>query len=261
MIPMTKVGDGAFKEGNGVRWYLILSACFVALGGFQGCQSRYLLISEASLHDLNTSVYAQREAEASHYREIKERLDALEARLVRNESQRQETADWFRRQQTTRRDFDHLATQVRQSLKPLESYARYLQEVSPPVETSPVRPNKQIIGEVENVYLQPPGVILKARIDTGATTSSLNALNIQLFERDGEEWVRFDLPGPDDENATTLERPLVREVVIIQSDSHQGEERPVVEMELRIGTVVQMTEFTLSDRTHLEFPVLVGRNE
>ena len=51
---------------------------------------------------------------------------------------------------------------------------------------------KIIIGAVEKVRLLPPNVVLKARIDTGAKTTSIDAQNIIPFERDGKEWVRFD---------------------------------------------------------------------
>jgi len=49
---------------------------------------------------------------------------------------------------------------------------------------------KMIIGEVENVRLVPPNIILKARIDTGAKTTSIDARNITPFERDGKQYPR-----------------------------------------------------------------------
>ena len=50
---------------------------------------------------------------------------------------------------------------------------------------------KKIIGAIENVRLVPPHIVLKARIDTGAKTTSIDARDITPFERNGEEWVRF----------------------------------------------------------------------
>lgn len=51
--------------------------------------------------------------------------------------------------------------------------------------------DKRVIGSEELVLLDDLTEKYKARIDTGATTSSLNATNIVEFERDGTKWVRF----------------------------------------------------------------------
>ena len=50
---------------------------------------------------------------------------------------------------------------------------------------------------MEHVYISPPGILLTARIDTGATTSSIDARNIEPFERDGKRWVRFEVINPE----------------------------------------------------------------
>lgn len=48
-----------------------------------------------------------------------------------------------------------------------------------------------IFGAHECVAFPEQGLVLRARIDSGANTSALNAWDIQEFERDGESWVRF----------------------------------------------------------------------
>ena len=50
-----------------------------------------------------------------------------------------------------------------------------------------------IIGEVEPIYFLPMKSPFAARIDTGATTSSLDCNDVEYFERDGEKWVSFKL--------------------------------------------------------------------
>lgn len=120
--------------------------------------------------------------------------------------------------------------------------------------------DKQVVGAVEKVFITPPGKILPARIDTGAVTSSLNAHNIQKFERNGDEWIRFTIVNPENSEEYTLERPLVRSAKIIQALSKEVDRRPVVELSVTVGGINQIAQFTLSDRSHMEHPVLIGRN-
>ncbi len=119
---------------------------------------------------------------------------------------------------------------------------------------------KQVVGAVEKVFLSPPGTLLPARIDTGATTSSLDARDIEKFERNGERWVRFTMIDPEDGRRVVLECRLARNVRIIAAAAEESERRPVVELGVVVGNSTQTAQFTLSDRRHLEYPVLIGRN-
>ncbi|WP_281543843.1 ATP-dependent zinc protease [Grimontia sp. SpTr1] len=117
---------------------------------------------------------------------------------------------------------------------------------------------KLVMGEKEWVRVDEINVVAKARVDTGATTSSISAIDIEEFERDGEEWVRFRL-AHDDKQTDLMEMPVIRTVRIIQSSAEGYDRRYVVEMPITIGDVTETTEFTLRDRHHLNFPVLLGR--
>lgn len=119
---------------------------------------------------------------------------------------------------------------------------------------------KLVVGEVEKVVIQPGNRFMLARIDTGAATSSLDARNIQAFERDGERWVRFELVDRQSDEKVDIERPVERYVRIVQASAEQPERRPVVKMNITLGNLQQSVEFTLSDRRHLSFGVLIGRN-
>ena len=70
----------------------------------------------------------------------------------------------------------------------------------------------KIIGEVESISFLKKNIQLDARIDTGATTSSLRAVNIEHYERDGKKWVRFDMPTTNHPKGKWIkvERPLIR---------------------------------------------------
>ncbi len=120
--------------------------------------------------------------------------------------------------------------------------------------------DKQVVGEKEQVYLNDLGISMPARIDTGATTASMDARNIQFFERNGEEWVRFIVYHPETREPIEVERKRVRRVHIVQSSAEEPERRPVVEMRITLGKITQNAEFTLADRSKLEQPMLIGRN-
>ncbi|MCD9461737.1 hypothetical protein CJF25_01745 [Photobacterium phosphoreum] len=130
---------------------------------------------------------------------------------------------------------------------------------------------KVILGQEEWVWIDSVKSHFKARVDTGATTSSLNAVDVQTFERDGKEWVRFDLshdsamdtPAEIAENnkakPETIEAPIFRWVRIRQSTSEEAVRRPVIEAWITLGSLHEKTQFTLADRTKMDFPVLLGR--
>ncbi|WP_404361713.1 ATP-dependent zinc protease [Marinobacter sp.] len=121
--------------------------------------------------------------------------------------------------------------------------------------------NKIIVGELERFLLVGPGLVYVARIDSGATTSSIDARNMTRFERNGENWVRFDVPVPNSEGKLeTLERKIVRNVRIVSASADEAERRPVVELQFIIGGHEQKAEFTLAEREHLSHSVLIGRN-
>ncbi|WP_026279941.1 ATP-dependent zinc protease [Thioalkalivibrio sp. ALJ16] len=117
-----------------------------------------------------------------------------------------------------------------------------------------------ILGTVENVRIVQEDVVLEARMDTGATSSSLNALNKERFEKDGEDWIRFEIIDPDDEDKrVTLERPIER-IVSIRRHSGDSQERPVVRMEFCIGDQLLTADTSLIDRTALTYQALIGRS-
>ena len=119
--------------------------------------------------------------------------------------------------------------------------------------------DKRVIGEVEPVTLVKAGITLPARIDTGATSCSLDATNIERFERDGKKWVRFTLTERKSGNVHKLERKLSRTVKITRHGK-ESQERPVVKMKALLGGVALYKEFTLTDRSEFTYQVLIGRN-
>jgi hypothetical protein len=119
---------------------------------------------------------------------------------------------------------------------------------------------KILVGELEQVWLPNLDLALPARVDTGAETASLDARNIELFERNGRRWVRFEILQPGTGQPLVLERKLKRMVMILQSSTTEPERRPVIQLGITIGPINQTAEFTLSNRSHLDYQVLIGRN-
>lgn len=120
-------------------------------------------------------------------------------------------------------------------------------------------PDRHIIGEVEPVTLLKADFTLPARIDTGATTSSLDATDIEPFERDGKKWVRFSLTDRRSGETVRLESRLSR-MVKITSHGLTRQERPVVKLKAIMGGVELHREFTLADRSKFTYQALIGRN-
>lgn len=129
----------------------------------------------------------------------------------------------------------------------------------PPVQTASQYEGKMIVGSVEWVYISQPKFYYKARVDSGASTSSIHAKNITRFERNGKKWVRFELPNDDKTASQTIEAPLVRSVAIRQASQTEAEQRPVVRLTVILGSMQHESEFTLTDREKMDYPVLIGR--
>ena len=118
--------------------------------------------------------------------------------------------------------------------------------------------SKMVVGDVEQVWFDPPGIPLNARIDTTAENNSLLANDIVEFERDSKSWVRFALHSPGSDEPIQLERRVSRHVRTVPSDGGEGVKRPVVRMRLKLGDVQDTFWFVLTDRT--DHPVILGRS-
>ncbi|WP_194088955.1 ATP-dependent zinc protease family protein [Vibrio hibernica] len=118
---------------------------------------------------------------------------------------------------------------------------------------------KLILGQTEWIHIDGLDINVRARIDTGATTSSVSAVDILAFERDGKKWVKFKL-SHDGKTSKELTLPVVSTKFIRQSNSEKTVERYTVKGWVTVGSLKLNTEFTLADRTHMDFGVLLGRS-
>ncbi|CAN5387480.1 ATP-dependent zinc protease [soil metagenome] len=101
---------------------------------------------------------------------------------------------------------------------------------------------------------------IKAKLDTGAQTSSIHAYDISVFERDGSDWVRFRVrpwqESNDDE--VVVEAPL-HDRRRVRSSSGHVQERLVVTMRVVLVGHEVDAEFTLTNRDQMGFRMLIGR--
>jgi len=121
--------------------------------------------------------------------------------------------------------------------------------------------SKIILGSEEWCSLPELGIpTIKARVDSGAKTSALHAINIAPFKKEGQNWVKFDI-NPIQNNVKTIihcESPLV-DKRIVKSSSGFREERYVIQTNLEIGNAKWVIEMTLTNRDSMGFRMLLGR--
>jgi hypothetical protein len=115
--------------------------------------------------------------------------------------------------------------------------------------------SERILGWREWVVLPALGGLrLEAKLDTGARTSTLHAETIEPFRRRGRGWVRFSTAG----DGTRLELPAIDRRDVRNSTGHT-QARYVVETDLVLATVTVRIELTLTDRSRMRYPMLIGR--
>ena len=122
-------------------------------------------------------------------------------------------------------------------------------------------PGKVIAGWIEKIGLAEQPLILKAKLDTGAKTSSIHAINVEQFKKNDERWVRFDLLLKDEndkKHTIHMETPKARRVRIKNTDGDH-DRRAVVELEICFDGRKHVTEFTLANRAEYIYDVLLGR--
>jgi hypothetical protein len=122
---------------------------------------------------------------------------------------------------------------------------------------SPAAYSREVIGWVENVGVSPLNVIVKAKIDTGADSSSLHCDCINKFMRDGESWISFMLTDVDGKQVV-VEKKLLRKVKV-KRHFGDAQRRDVIRLGVCIGSHYEETDVSLVDRTGLNYSMLIGR--
>lgn len=128
--------------------------------------------------------------------------------------------------------------------------------LAPPVSSAP-----EVLGWLEGAYLQPWGVRVRARLDTGARTSAIHAEHIEIFKKNGADWVKFHFPFGRREGyqqGLDIERPLLRRVHVKKRGGGLAE-RYVVKLNICISGETNAIELSLVDRSNFNYPIILGR--
>lgn len=118
-----------------------------------------------------------------------------------------------------------------------------------------------VIGWREWVALPELGVDkVKAKIDTGARSSSLHAFDMEVFERDGQSFVRFKVhPIQRSSRETIVVEAPVLEFRKVRSSSGHAKKRPVIVTRVEALGTSWPIELTLANRDEMGFRMLLGR--
>jgi hypothetical protein len=129
-------------------------------------------------------------------------------------------------------------------------------------EHSPRGPRPLVIGWKERLDFPEWGVRrVKAKADTGARTSALDALSYELFQADGRGLcvrLRLALHRARSDELHLVEAPVLR-MVVVRNSGGLSEQRPLIETDIVLGPVRKRIRMTVTNRSGMRFRVILGR--
>lgn len=123
------------------------------------------------------------------------------------------------------------------------------------------RKEKAIVGWREWVGLPELGIAsIKVKVDTGARSSSLHAVELKFFKRGGGQWVRFTVhPIQRTRKVSVSAEAAVLEFRPVKSSSGVARIRPVIVTPIELMGMTWPVELTLAGRDEMGFRMLLGR--
>jgi len=120
---------------------------------------------------------------------------------------------------------------------------------------------RPVIGWREWVQLPELGVfVIKAKVDTGAATSSLHAFRLERFEKDGLPFVRFEIHPRQRSRRPSIEceAPVVQDTAV-RNPGGRTELRPVISSTVVIAGQPVEALINLTGRDDMGYRMLLGR--
>ena len=121
--------------------------------------------------------------------------------------------------------------------------------------------DKKLIGSQEWCSFKSLNIsLVKARIDSGAKTSSIQSTNIKKFNKGKESWVSFDVnPIQDNLSIAVHCESKITDIRVVKSSSGISEKRFVIKEKITLGDATFEIELTLANRDGMDFRMLLGR--
>ena len=117
------------------------------------------------------------------------------------------------------------------------------------------------IGWREWLVLPDLGITnIKAKIDTGARSSALHAFDLEVFKRQGLDWVRFNVhPHQRNNHDTITAEAELLDMRNVRNSGGQNQPRPVIQTTVLLKGQQWPIELTLTNRDVMGFRMLLGR--
>ncbi len=131
--------------------------------------------------------------------------------------------------------------------------------MTPHLKVRKPKPDLSVVGWME--YIDLPGLDLhnvKAKLDTGARTSALHAMQIETYMREDVQWVRFHVDIEVAEPNLWIETP-VHDIRHIKNTSGVPEERVIIKTPVIIAGRSWPITVSLTDRSNMRLPMIIGR--
>jgi hypothetical protein len=120
---------------------------------------------------------------------------------------------------------------------------------------------KSTLGYLEKITLPDLGIQCDAKVDTGAFSSSLHADQIELFEKEGMEWIRFQVHF----NRKHIRIDQICEALLltrkkVASSNGQSSYRYVISTNIILDGQTWAINISLTHRGSMNYPMLLGRD-
>ena len=115
-----------------------------------------------------------------------------------------------------------------------------------------------VLGYIENAFIGKLGLEMKAKLDTGADSSSVYAKDVEVYKKSKKDsWVRFRLIGKNGRSVRYNQNVI--SFVAIKLKTGGTQRRPVIHLPMCVGGVRGLAEVNLADREDFEYQLLIGR--
>lgn len=120
------------------------------------------------------------------------------------------------------------------------------------------RGDLEVMGYVENAFFGDLRLEMKAKLDTGAETTSIHGWDVRLYTKGtSDDWVEFRLKGKDG-RSVRYDQNVIR-FALIKKKEGGTIRRPVIHLPVCIGGKTGLAEVNLADREDFVYDALIGR--